>query len=324
MEFVLLEDFVEELCPVFEEAGDIALDLRKKGLKIEYKEECGRKSIVTNADLAADRHITEKVKHIYSSLIEKYDLKLKFSIISEEGDKLIQSDSKHTIGIDPIDGSNGFSKGWNSFTIQADVTNASTREILAAAIYKPFGDDKPFGQESEKRKRKEFITTVLGKGARMHGNYIDNGEKFDQRIYVSKTTALPDSLIVTNKFKTNVSGQVLQQTIKDLLYEAVYQVSEHVITVPSTGNRFALVAKGVAEAFIFPPYQTNSWDVNPGILTVREAGGVVTDFLGRENMQYDMGFIAVNSRELHTAILDELKRNLLLKNIKLEDILNIE
>ena len=56
-----LKTISESLINTFNEAGKISIDLYKKGLKIEIKED---KSPVTNGDLKVNELITNKIKAI--------------------------------------------------------------------------------------------------------------------------------------------------------------------------------------------------------------------------------------------------------------------
>jgi len=54
--------------------------------------------------------------------------------------------------------------------------------------------------------------------------------------------------------------------------------------------------------------QLNAWDVAAGVLLVREAGGLVTDFRGRDDLSrvlYGRHIVASNAR-VHDAILERL------------------
>ena len=56
-----LKTISENLINTFNEAGRISIDLYKRGLKIEIKED---KSPVTNGDLKVDELITQKIKEL--------------------------------------------------------------------------------------------------------------------------------------------------------------------------------------------------------------------------------------------------------------------
>ena len=60
-----LKTISESLLETFEEAGKVSIDLYKKGLKIEIKED---KSPVSNGDLRVNELITNKIKDITPNL----------------------------------------------------------------------------------------------------------------------------------------------------------------------------------------------------------------------------------------------------------------
>ena len=73
-----LKTISESLINTFNEAGKVSIDLYRKGLKIEIKED---KSPVTNGDLKVNELITNKIKAITPNLPivseETVDLKVK-------------------------------------------------------------------------------------------------------------------------------------------------------------------------------------------------------------------------------------------------------
>ena len=61
----------------------------------------------------------------------------------------------------------------------------------------------------------------------------------------------------------------------------------------SAAADLAYVACGRFEGFY--EYGLNSWDVAGGALIVKEAGGIITDFSGRNNFVFGEEIIATNS-----------------------------
>ena len=102
-----LKTISESLIETFEEAGKISIDLYKKGLKIEIKED---NSPVSNGDLKVNELITNKIKNITPNL----------PIVSEETvDLNVKNTSKIFWLIDPIDGTKEYIAGKDEYTLNA-------------------------------------------------------------------------------------------------------------------------------------------------------------------------------------------------------------
>ena len=102
-----LKTISENLINTFEEAGKVSIDLYKKGLKIEIKED---KSPVSNGDLKVNELITNKIKNITPNL----------PIVSEETvDLNVKNTAKIFWLIDPIDGTKEYIAGKDEYTLNA-------------------------------------------------------------------------------------------------------------------------------------------------------------------------------------------------------------
>jgi 3'(2'), 5'-bisphosphate nucleotidase len=102
-----LKNIAENLIDTFNIAGQESIDLYKKGLKIEIKDD---KSPVSNGDLRANELITNKIKELTPSI----------PIISEETvDIKIKNTAKIFWLIDPIDGTKEYIAGKDEYTLNA-------------------------------------------------------------------------------------------------------------------------------------------------------------------------------------------------------------
>jgi myo-inositol-1(or 4)-monophosphatase len=72
----------------------------------------------------------------------------------------------------------------------------------------------------------------------------------------------------------------------------------------SAGLETAWVAAGQGEAYFTTSIEP--WDVAPGVLLVREAGGEVTDFAGRD-WQMERSDLVFSNGRVHGALLDLLR-----------------
>ena len=102
-----LKSISENLIDTFRIAGEVSIDLYKKGLKIDIKED---KSPVSNGDLKVNELITNKIKELTPNL----------PIISEETVNLkVKNKEKIFWLIDPIDGTKEYIAGKDEYTLNA-------------------------------------------------------------------------------------------------------------------------------------------------------------------------------------------------------------
>ena len=101
-----LKKISENLIDTFNDAGRTSIDLYKKGLKIETKED---KSPVSNGDLKVNELITKKIEELTPNI----------PIISEETVNLKKNSAKIFWLIDPIDGTKEYIAGKDEYTLNA-------------------------------------------------------------------------------------------------------------------------------------------------------------------------------------------------------------
>jgi myo-inositol-1(or 4)-monophosphatase len=142
------------------EAGQILLE--KFGRKINISKK-GDINLVTEADLASEKLIIERVRSYYP----------KHAILAEEaGDAvLLDGTNKWKWIIDPLDGTTNFAHGYPCFCVTIALEHAG--EIVLGVTYDPT--------------RNELFAAEKGKGATLN----------NKPIRVSETESLSESLIVT-------------------------------------------------------------------------------------------------------------------------------
>ena len=133
-----VKKIVEDLIETVLLAGEISIDLRKKGLTKKIKSD---NTPVSNGDLEVNKIITKKLKELTS----------KIPIISEETseNKLIKNLKDFWL-VDPIDGTYDYINDRDEFTINAGLI--LDRKPVAGLIYAPakkrmffsYGDDHAF------------------------------------------------------------------------------------------------------------------------------------------------------------------------------------
>lgn len=141
------------------DAGKILLDKFGKKINISKK---GDIDLVTEADLASEKFIIEKVKSHYPN----------HSILAEEsGEAVLIGDSKWKWIIDPLDGTTNFAHGYPCFCVTLAVEHNA--EIVIGVTYDPTRD--------------ELFTAEKGKGATLN----------NKQIRVSETEKMGDAMLVT-------------------------------------------------------------------------------------------------------------------------------
>ena len=102
-----LKNIAEELLDTFLEAGKIAIEISRRGVKITIKAD---KSPVTDGDLAVDQLLRDKIANLTPDI----------PIISEETVNIeIKNQNKTFWLIDPIDGTKAYIKKKDEYTLNA-------------------------------------------------------------------------------------------------------------------------------------------------------------------------------------------------------------
>jgi len=141
------------------EAGQILLE--KFGRKINISKK-GDINLVTEADLATEKHIIGKIRSHYP----------KHSILAEEsGDAIVIDDSVWKWIIDPLDGTTNYAHGYPCFCVTLALEHNG--EIVVGVTYDPT--------------RNELFAAEKGSGATLN----------NKPIHVSETRELKDALLVT-------------------------------------------------------------------------------------------------------------------------------
>jgi len=184
------------------------------------------------------------------------------------------SGNEYTWIIDPLDGTMNFVHGFPQFSISIALTKNGNLHL--GLVYDPL--------------RNELFTAIKGKGA-----YLDN-----RRIRVSKINKMSRALIGTG-FPYRSDDEV------DIYTPQLAEVTKRAAGVRRAGSAaldLAYVACGRLDAFWESGIQP--WDVAAGILLVREAGGICTDYKSNTDCLHSGKYLAANGH-LHQAMLNIVK-----------------
>ncbi|MBU1141848.1 MAG: inositol monophosphatase [Firmicutes bacterium] len=190
---------------------------------------------------------------------------------SEEFNKFTELRDRTWI-IDPIDGTSNYVHHLDLFVNQ--IAFYDKGEVVLSYIYVP--------------RASKVFHAIKGEGAYLNG----------KRIYVASSNK-PNMLM-------SLVG-ISHQTAKDkhLFYHMLdfaYENSIKVRMLGTLGYEMAAVAQG--SFIVLYTDVTNFWDIAPGLLLVREAGGIVLNNEGKEYMMGDAHMFCYCDKEIKDKILE--------------------
>jgi myo-inositol-1(or 4)-monophosphatase len=186
------------------------------------------------------------------------------SFLGEEGGEIIKADPTTMWIIDPLDGTLNFLHHFPNFTVS--IAQRKNNRLEQGVVYDPV--------------TQELFTATRGEGAMLNS----------KRMRVSERTSLRASLLSSNL--PNKDGEKLP-FYQRLVEKTLYDVAAFRRT-GSTALDLAYVAAGFIDGFICHGFAP--WDAAAGILLVREAGGLVVDFDGGEDMIGKQTLLAGNPK----------------------------
>ena len=218
---------MEDIKVIFEKAIELVKECGELLKNVDYDKEVAIKedsTIVTKYDMQIDRKLTEGLKQITDC-----------SVFSEEH----AEEQKDTYFIiDPIDGTNNFSIGFEYFCIMvAFVKNKTT---LFSIVYAPVLD--------------KMFTAIKGEGAYLNNKKIHVKKQGDRTAGIVSMGGIKSleyiEKITKSKKKTNIKG------------------------LGSTGISICYTARGIFD-FCVGVNGPHLWDYIPPKLIIEEAGGVL-------------------------------------------------
>jgi len=213
---------------------------------------------------AADHKAEDVIYHELSKARPGY------SFLMEERGKVAGADATHCWIVDPLDGTTNFLHGLPLFAISIGLEREG--QLVAGLVYDPISDD--------------LFTAEKGKGAFLN----------DRRLRVAARRSLADALVTTGIPHLGRDGH------PDFLRE-LETVSKEVAGVRRTGSAALDLAWTAAGRFdAYWERGIKPWDLAAGILLVREAGGVVTDLSGGDQM-FEKGQVLAANGALQKALL---------------------
>lgn len=178
--------------------------------------------------------------------------------------------------VDPLDGTMNFVRGFPHFAVSVALVCGGTAEV--GAIFDPM--------------RKEMFTAQKGGGAACNGD----------RLRVSGRGTLAGAFVTTGfPFRIHRHLDVFLAVFRDL-----FPVAGGLRRPGAATLDLAHVAAGIFDAFF--EFGLAAWDVAAGALIVREAGGLVSDLDGAEDVLV-RGNIVAATPEVHPQLLSLIRRH---------------
>jgi myo-inositol-1(or 4)-monophosphatase len=177
--------------------------------------------------------------------------------------------------VDPLDGTTNFMHSLPCYSIS--VALMYQNELVVGVVHEV--------------NRNECFYAWKNGGAFLNGKAIS----------VSNKPTLQDSLIATG-FPYTVFEEIddYLQLLKELM-----KCSHGLRRLGSAAVDLAYVACGRFESYF--EYNLNAWDVAAGCLIVKEAGGQVSDFSGKENYLFGREILATNT-SIHDSFLEIIQK----------------
>lgn len=224
----------------------------------------GTANFVTNADLRTEKILIEELTKA----------RKKWGVITEESERVeSQDDENHVWVIDPIDGTTNFIHAVPYFCIAvaaAKLLPNDELDVIAGVIYDPVHD--------------ELFSAEKGQGAHVNG----------MRLRVSP--AREDVLLATAAPRAYRAHYHEAET-------TLHRVTASGATVRCSGAAaldLAYVAAGRYDGLWY--HHLQSWDLAAGSILVREAGGLVHNIDGHNNI-YSDGSVVASNAHIHDKLL---------------------
>jgi len=198
-----------------------------------------------------------------------------YSFLMEEGGEIKGSDGQHRWIIDPLDGTTNFLHGIPIFA--SCIALERNGEIVASVIYNPIME--------------ETFTAERGGGAWLNER---------KRLRVAGRRKLADCVAVTGIKLTGTNDDTRQ--IKQLA-----KITPAVAGIRRSGSACLDLAWLAAGRYdMYWEANLSPWDVAPGSLLIKEAGGFISDYSGKPNSIIN-GEVVAGNEIIQLALLKTLK-----------------
>ncbi|MGP9799856.1 inositol-1-monophosphatase [Rheinheimera sp. NSM] len=239
---------------------------------------CGQLDMVQKVQKGTNDFVTNVDREAEQAIVQVLQKSFPtHGIVGEEHGDYGNNDSEFQWIIDPLDGTTNFIKGIPHFAVSIALKHQG--KLDQAVIFDPL--------------RGELFTASRGRGAQLNGTRI-------------RVTNLPDmqgTILATGfPFKNKTHLPAHSAMLASLLTDAA-----DIRRTGSAALDLAYVAAGRFDGFF--EIGLKPWDIAAGELIVREAGGLVCDFVGGNN-QLRSGNIVAASPKVLAAMLKGIRPHL--------------
>lgn len=235
---------------------------------VRYK---GEKDPVTEADHASQDLIVRLIREKFPS----------DRIVAEEDGAALGSEDGADSGsgeavwyVDPLDGTTNFLHRFPFFSVS--IARVKKGEIACGVVYNPVTDD--------------CFTAEAGGGAWHNGTRVRVNDEPD-----------PLRSIIATGFACVRSNRV-HDTVP--FFDSMVREVQGVRRAGSAALDLSFTARGTFGAFY--ELNLNPWDIAAGILLVKEAGGIVTDFTGGNDM-FERKEVVAGAAPMHSYVLGKIQ-----------------
>jgi len=262
-----LKNLIDEFVQVSKEASLIGGAILKENFK---------KIKNNDIELKSEKDFVTYVDKLSEERIRDFILS-KFrdhSFLGEEDGIIGNKDSEYMWIVDPLDGTKNYINGFEVFAVSVALKKKD--DIIAGAIYLPMFD--------------KLYWAGKGLGAYLNG----------KRIYVSNR-AIDRAIISTGFPFRNI--EELDKYLK-AFKEAMITFSA-VRRPGAAAVDLALTAEGVFDGFF--EMKLSVWDISAGVLLIKEAGGIFSNFEGKEELD---GNVVAGGKNIYDALIKIVKKHL--------------
>lgn len=245
-------------------AGELVLNMQRDGLRA-VRSKSTEHDLVTEADLACEALIRDRLAALTPG----------FGFWGEESDE--KPDDEHYWLVDPIDGTINFAAGVPWFGINIALIRREETVFGLSLILPQF----------------ELFWAQAGRGAALR--HRDGAE---EPLQVSRVPSLSDALLVTGFPYLRAEGDDNNAAE----FARIMPICRGVRRMGASSADMAYLSSGAFSGYWEGSIQP--WDVAPGTLLVREAGGLVTNYDGAPFGLGDSQIVASNGQPgVHAALL---------------------
>lgn len=233
--------------------------LRQKFGKSKIAVEKSGWDFATDADLASEKLILNELKKATP----------KIPVLAEEGGgKALSWKNGYVWIVDPLDGTKNFQGGVPAWCVS--IALLKDGKPIAGAIYVPLSD--------------ECYAAALGGGCTLNG----------KRLKVSSNAKTSEAVLMVELPRRYENRATLTQDVAKV--SKLLKTVRRVRVLGAAALELALVARGVADAYVDLSGNTRIWDVAAGQLLVTEAGGKITDFREKTGNKAIVSVTATNGK----------------------------